>query len=219
MFLDVNKTISLIHCISQYNETLSFLKMPRCIYLVSATFFISKVCCNNIFSISGYDMSLFIRRYARYINQKAVSYRTMAFDFCRVKRGWASFFIIIKKYYWNRCHKNKKWVVIQFLSNFLFKIRYLHKHWIKIIWWAVRKGKNKSVFNFLKRKKQQQNAWIQLSALWNVMINFNFLYFPFFPDWAPWKKMIFSKRLSIICEKLKCCELYSRVPSFRQKSK
>ncbi|XP_075587475.1 uncharacterized protein LOC124492191 isoform X1 [Dermatophagoides farinae] len=35
----------------------------------------------------GYDMSIFIRRYARYINTKALSYRTVAFDFTKVKRG------------------------------------------------------------------------------------------------------------------------------------
>lgn len=36
---------------------------------------------------SGYDMSPFIRRYARYLNEKAISYRNVAFDFCKVKRG------------------------------------------------------------------------------------------------------------------------------------
>lgn len=36
---------------------------------------------------TGYDMSPFIRRYARYLNEKALSYRTVAFDFCKVKRG------------------------------------------------------------------------------------------------------------------------------------
>ncbi|XP_037027456.1 phosphatidylinositol-binding clathrin assembly protein LAP isoform X18 [Bradysia coprophila] len=35
----------------------------------------------------GYDMSPFIRRYAKYLNDKALSYRTVAFDFCKVKRG------------------------------------------------------------------------------------------------------------------------------------
>lgn len=35
----------------------------------------------------GYDMSPFIRRYARYLNEKAMSYRSVAFDFCKVKRG------------------------------------------------------------------------------------------------------------------------------------
>ncbi|XP_071955071.1 phosphatidylinositol-binding clathrin assembly protein-like [Antedon mediterranea] len=35
----------------------------------------------------GYEMSTYIRRYAKYVNQKAVSYRQVAFDFCRVKRG------------------------------------------------------------------------------------------------------------------------------------
>jgi hypothetical protein len=36
---------------------------------------------------TGYDMSPFIRRYSRYLNEKALSYRTVAFDFCKVKRG------------------------------------------------------------------------------------------------------------------------------------
>lgn len=35
----------------------------------------------------GYDMSTYIRRYAKYLNDKAMSYRTVAFDFCKVKRG------------------------------------------------------------------------------------------------------------------------------------
>ncbi|XP_066904106.1 phosphatidylinositol-binding clathrin assembly protein unc-11 [Halyomorpha halys] len=37
--------------------------------------------------VQGYDMSPFIRRYAKYLNEKAMSYRTVAFDFCKVKRG------------------------------------------------------------------------------------------------------------------------------------
>ncbi|XP_037027449.1 phosphatidylinositol-binding clathrin assembly protein LAP isoform X17 [Bradysia coprophila] len=37
--------------------------------------------------VQGYDMSPFIRRYAKYLNDKALSYRTVAFDFCKVKRG------------------------------------------------------------------------------------------------------------------------------------
>ncbi|XP_025410890.1 phosphatidylinositol-binding clathrin assembly protein LAP isoform X5 [Sipha flava] len=36
---------------------------------------------------SGYDMSPFIRRYSKYLNEKALSYRTVAFDFCKVKRS------------------------------------------------------------------------------------------------------------------------------------
>ncbi|XP_070290294.1 phosphatidylinositol-binding clathrin assembly protein isoform X7 [Salvelinus sp. IW2-2015] len=38
-------------------------------------------------SLPGYDMSTFIRRYSRYLNEKAVSYRQVAFDFTKVKRG------------------------------------------------------------------------------------------------------------------------------------
>nr|XP_046183888.1 phosphatidylinositol-binding clathrin assembly protein-like isoform X10 [Oncorhynchus gorbuscha] len=37
--------------------------------------------------LQGYDMSTFIRRYSRYLNEKAVSYRQVAFHFTKVKRG------------------------------------------------------------------------------------------------------------------------------------
>ncbi|XP_030331141.1 phosphatidylinositol-binding clathrin assembly protein isoform X6 [Strigops habroptila] len=37
--------------------------------------------------LQGYNMSTFIRRYSRYLNEKAVSYRQVAFDFTKVKRG------------------------------------------------------------------------------------------------------------------------------------
>lgn len=40
-------------------------------------------------------MSPFIRRYARYLNEKALSYRTVAFDFCKVKRGSVYIFLFI----------------------------------------------------------------------------------------------------------------------------
>ncbi|XP_031730378.1 clathrin coat assembly protein AP180 isoform X11 [Anarrhichthys ocellatus] len=51
---------------------------------------------NSLFNLSnfldktgshGYDMSTFIRRYSRYLNEKAFAYRQMAFDFGRVKKG------------------------------------------------------------------------------------------------------------------------------------
>lgn len=35
----------------------------------------------------GYDMAAYTRRYAVYLNEKRVSYRSVAFDFCRMKRG------------------------------------------------------------------------------------------------------------------------------------
>ncbi|XP_043830686.1 phosphatidylinositol-binding clathrin assembly protein-like isoform X3 [Dromiciops gliroides] len=37
--------------------------------------------------IQGYDMSTFIRRYSRYLNEKALSYRLVAVDFTKMKRG------------------------------------------------------------------------------------------------------------------------------------
>lgn len=41
-------------------------------------------------------MSPFIRRYAQYLNDKALSYRTVAFDFCKVKRGYVLITIVDK---------------------------------------------------------------------------------------------------------------------------
>lgn len=32
-------------------------------------------------------MSPFIRRYAKYLNEKSLAYRACAFDFCKLKRG------------------------------------------------------------------------------------------------------------------------------------
>ncbi|XP_056911423.1 phosphatidylinositol-binding clathrin assembly protein-like isoform X5 [Takifugu flavidus] len=38
-------------------------------------------------ALQGYKMSTFIRRYSRYLNEKATSYRTAAVDFTKMKRG------------------------------------------------------------------------------------------------------------------------------------
>ena len=37
--------------------------------------------------VQGNDMSPFLRRYAKYVSQKSMVYRTIAVDFCKVKRG------------------------------------------------------------------------------------------------------------------------------------
>lgn len=39
-------------------------------------------------------MSTFIRRYGRYLNEKAFAYRQMAFDFTRVKKGYVCLLFI-----------------------------------------------------------------------------------------------------------------------------
>ncbi|XP_028973328.1 phosphatidylinositol-binding clathrin assembly protein isoform X3 [Esox lucius] len=41
----------------------------------------------NNFLDKGYDMSTFVRRYSRYLNEKAMSYRLVAVDFTKMKRG------------------------------------------------------------------------------------------------------------------------------------
>uniref|UniRef100_A0A6Q2ZJ96 Phosphatidylinositol-binding clathrin assembly protein n=1 Tax=Esox lucius TaxID=8010 RepID=A0A6Q2ZJ96_ESOLU len=38
-------------------------------------------------ALQGYDMSTFVRRYSRYLNEKAMSYRLVAVDFTKMKRG------------------------------------------------------------------------------------------------------------------------------------
>lgn len=38
-------------------------------------------------NVRGYDMSPFVRRHAKYLSEKSLSYRTVAFDFCKVRRG------------------------------------------------------------------------------------------------------------------------------------
>jgi len=37
--------------------------------------------------VQGYDMSHIVRRYSAYLAEKAFSYRTMGYDFCRIPRG------------------------------------------------------------------------------------------------------------------------------------
>merc|ERR1712223_2218349 len=38
-------------------------------------------------NVRGYDMSPFVRRHAKYLSEKSLSFRTVAFDFCKVRRG------------------------------------------------------------------------------------------------------------------------------------
>ncbi|MGH0139153.1 UNVERIFIED_CONTAM: hypothetical protein FKN15_057977 [Acipenser sinensis] len=71
------------HMMVQGNET-SFTVVVEYIYnLLSAMTFCSSL--SNYWN--RYDMSTFIRRYSRYMNEKAFAYRQMAFDFARVKKG------------------------------------------------------------------------------------------------------------------------------------
>ncbi|CAI2731852.1 unnamed protein product [Schistosoma spindalis] len=42
---------------------------------------------NDKTSSQSYEMSIFIRKYSKYLSEKVASYRAMAFDFCKVKRG------------------------------------------------------------------------------------------------------------------------------------
>ncbi|CAG5122940.1 unnamed protein product, partial [Candidula unifasciata] len=77
----VFKALVSIHNLMNYgNERFTqYLASNNCSFSLSG--FIDKG------GVQGYDMSTFIRRYAKYLNEKAISYRVMAFDFCKVKRG------------------------------------------------------------------------------------------------------------------------------------
>ncbi|KAF2903215.1 hypothetical protein ILUMI_02972 [Ignelater luminosus] len=77
----VYKALVTVHHIMCYgNERFTqYLASSNCTFQLSNFFDKS--------GVQGYDMSPFIRRYSRYLNEKALSYRTVAFDFCKVKRG------------------------------------------------------------------------------------------------------------------------------------
>lgn len=77
----VFKALVSIHNLMNYgNERFTqYLASNNCSFSLSS--FVDKG------GVQGYDMSTYIRRYAKYLNEKAVTYRSMAFDFCKVKRG------------------------------------------------------------------------------------------------------------------------------------
>lgn len=50
--------------------------------------FLDLRCMSKALSLLGYDMSIYIRRYSRYLTERALSYRLVAVDFTKMKRGW-----------------------------------------------------------------------------------------------------------------------------------
>ncbi|XP_031347601.1 phosphatidylinositol-binding clathrin assembly protein LAP-like isoform X1 [Photinus pyralis] len=85
----VYKALVTVHHIMCYgNERFTqYLASSNCTFQLSNFFDKSGVQGGAVSARTGYDMSPFIRRYSRYLNEKALSYRTIAFDFCKVKRG------------------------------------------------------------------------------------------------------------------------------------
>jgi len=72
--------ITVHHLICYGNERfIQYLASSNCSFQL--TNFLDKT------NVSGYDMSTYVRRYARYLNEKSLAYRTVAFDFCKAKRG------------------------------------------------------------------------------------------------------------------------------------
>ncbi|XP_077486962.1 phosphatidylinositol-binding clathrin assembly protein lap isoform X6 [Amblyomma americanum] len=83
----VFKSLVTIHHLMCYgNERFTqYLASSNCTFQLGT--FVDKTGVQAIGDTAGFDMSTFIRRYAKYLTEKAVSYRTVAFDFCKVKRG------------------------------------------------------------------------------------------------------------------------------------
>ena len=38
--------------------------------------------------MAGSDMTVYLRRYAAYLNEKREAYKLMGYDFCKIKRGF-----------------------------------------------------------------------------------------------------------------------------------
>ncbi|XP_035206625.1 phosphatidylinositol-binding clathrin assembly protein LAP-like isoform X2 [Stegodyphus dumicola] len=60
-------------------------KFIQCMATSSCSFHLSNFVDRT--ASQGYDMSTFVRRYAKYLNIKASTYRIMGADFCKMKRG------------------------------------------------------------------------------------------------------------------------------------
>uniref|UniRef100_A0A131YJ80 Clathrin assembly protein n=1 Tax=Rhipicephalus appendiculatus TaxID=34631 RepID=A0A131YJ80_RHIAP len=83
----VFKSLVTVHHLMCYgNERFTqYLASSNCTFQLGT--FVDKTGVQASGDMAGFDMSTFIRRYAKYLTEKAVSYRTVAFDFCKVKRG------------------------------------------------------------------------------------------------------------------------------------
>ena len=66
-------------------------------------------------------MSPFIRKYSRYINEKALAYRTVAFDFCKVKRGWVFLWVVLNFVFGNLSYSKDDGVLRTMSSEKLLK--------------------------------------------------------------------------------------------------
>ncbi|XP_046374324.1 phosphatidylinositol-binding clathrin assembly protein LAP-like isoform X9 [Haliotis rufescens] len=85
----VYKSLITIHNLMNYgNERFTqYLASNNCTFNLGSFHDKAAMQGEGMVSVTGYDMSTYIRRYAKYLNEKATSYRQMAFDFCKVKRG------------------------------------------------------------------------------------------------------------------------------------
>lgn len=45
----------------------------------------------------GGDIPTYIRRYSNYLNEKREGYKSMGYDFCKIKRGLENIFVKVKE--------------------------------------------------------------------------------------------------------------------------
>lgn len=77
----VFKALVTVHHLMSYGNERFFQYIASSNYSFELSTFLDKTAARD------FTMSTYIRRYSRYINEKALSYRLLAFDFCKVKRG------------------------------------------------------------------------------------------------------------------------------------
>lgn len=77
----VFKALVTVHHLMSYGNERFFQYIASSNYSFELSTFLDKT------NARDFTMSTYIRRYSRYINEKALSYRLLAFDFCKVKRG------------------------------------------------------------------------------------------------------------------------------------
>lgn len=82
----VYKALITIHNLMCYGNERFSQYLASCNTTFNLTNFMDKTNIAGIMS-PGYDMSVHVRRYGKYISEKIHTYRLCAFDFCKVKRG------------------------------------------------------------------------------------------------------------------------------------
>uniref|UniRef100_A0A915CPA5 ENTH domain-containing protein n=1 Tax=Ditylenchus dipsaci TaxID=166011 RepID=A0A915CPA5_9BILA len=83
----VYKALITIHNLMCYGNERFSQYLASCNTTFNLTNFMDKPNLQTGIMSTGYDMSVHVRRYGKYISEKIHTYRLCAFDFCKVKRG------------------------------------------------------------------------------------------------------------------------------------